>query len=187
MKPMYTLGLSLMLFVVTSAQDKEDGKTKEKQDKAANARQQTDDNLTKHEHIIWAGTGVDLKDKAKDAKTTPDAVSASFRQFFPDQEIDNVRKYHGLYAITFSNPVYTTTLIYKSNGTFVEARTVATEADLPLAVKEKVNRKSGYTADDVVIIENANKEKFYRVHMKKGTDSEYLFYNPQGEQILYDY
>jgi len=187
MKSICTIGLSLVISMAAIAQDKENNKPKEKEEKESKAAHKRPEEMKHHEQVIWAGTGIDLNSKSKDVKNVPDAVMASFRQYFPDQEIDNVMKYHGLYAITFSNEVYTTTLIYKTNGTFVEARTVATEADLPVVVKDKVKRKSGYSTSDVVIIENANKEKFYRVHMKKGVDSEFLFYNSHGDQVLYDY
>ena len=187
MKSICTIGLSLVISLAAIAQDKQNSKPKEKEEKGSNAGHKRPEDIKHHEQVIWAGTGIDLNDKAKDAKNIPDAVLTSFRQYFPNQEIDNVMKYHALYAITFSNEVYTTTLIYKANGTFVEARTVATEADLPVVVRDKVKRKSGYTTSDVVVIENAHKEKFYRVHMKKGADSEFLFYNSQGDQVLYDY
>ena len=187
MKAIYVLAIGLFLSVASFSQEKAKGKSKDKDEKGISTAHKNEGKVKEHERIIWAGTGVDLNDKSKDVKNIPDGVLASFRQYFPNEEIDNVRKYRGLYAITFSNPVYTTTLVYKGNGTFVEARTVATESDLPALVKDKVSRKSGYTTSDVVMIENANKEKFYRVHMKKGDENEFLFYNSQGEQVLYDY
>ena len=186
MKSTLTIALSVMISLVTFAQEKQEkNKAKEKPGKESNKKTSAD--VKQHERIIWAGTGVDLNEKSRDVKNIPDPVAASFRQYFPNQEIDNVRKYRGLYAITYANPIYTSTLIYKPNGTFVEARTVATESDVPPAIREKIKQKAGYNAGGVVMIENASKEKFYRVQLTKGTDNEFLFYNPEGEQVLYDY
>lgn len=187
MKSTITLALGLMISVASIAQDKQKSKKNDKGEKASNTGQKTSADINRHERIIWAGTGVDLNEKSKDVKNIPDPVLASFRQYFPNQEIDNVRKYRGLYAITYANPIYTTTLIYRPDGTFVEARTVATESDVPSTIREKIKQKAGYSAGDIVMIESANKEKFYRVQLTKGTDNEFLFYNPEGEQVLYDY
>lgn len=171
MKSICTFAICLLLSAATSAQGN-----------------QKEEKIKDHEKIIWAGTGIDLNDKSKDAKNVPDAVMASFRQFFPDQPIDNVRKYRGMYAITFSNSVYTTTLLYKANGTFLEARTVATNSTLPQAIVERVKQsKSEFAGNETVVIEKANKEKLYRVHLKKHNGSEYVVYNEAAEEVKYDY
>ena len=188
MKSICTIGLLLVLSIVTRAQDNAKHGGKEKDEKSSQKKRQEEEKIDRHEKIIWAGTGVNLNDKAKDSKNVPDAVMTSFRQFFPDQPIDNVRKYRGLYAITFSNPTYTTTFIYKADGTFVEARTVATDSVVPNIVKQKVRKSKGdYTTDDVVVIEKANKQKYYRLHIKKNNGSEYVVYSEQGEEVAYDY
>jgi hypothetical protein len=188
MKSICTAAFLLIFSIATMAQEKEKGKSKDKEEKGSHSNRDHDEKIKKHEHIIWAGTGIDLNDKSKDVKNIPDAILASFRQYFPDQEIDDVRKYHGLYALTFSNPVYTTTLIYKGDGTFVEARTVATESVVPEIVKEKVKKsKPGYKASEVVLIEKADKHKFYRYHLKKNNEDEYVVYNESGDPVSYDY
>jgi len=172
--------------VASLAQNKEDHQDKEKHEK--DERNGEHDKVMQHEKIIWAGTGIDLNDKSKDVRNVPDAVLTSFRQFFPNQEIDNVRKYHGLYAITFSNEVYTTTLIYKADGTFVEARTVATDSVLPPIVKEKVRKSNReYSPDDIVMIEKPNKEKLYRLHLKGNRKDQFAVYDEQGNEVHYDY
>src|SRR4249919_626986 len=130
MKAICVFALGLFISITSLAQDNK-GKSKDKDEKGSHTSHKNGGKVKEHERIIWAGTGIDLNDKSKDVKNIPDAVLASFRQYFPDQEIDDVRKYHGLYAITFSNAVYTTTLIYQADGTFVEARTVATDSVLP--------------------------------------------------------
>ena len=173
MKSIIALGLGLAVSIATLSQENGKGKNHD---------------IKQHEKIIWAGTGIDLNDKAKDAKKVPDAVMNSFRQYFPDQPIDNVLKYHGLYAITFSNAVYTTTLIYKADGTFVEARTVATESSLPEPIKASAKKsRPGYATNDVVMIEKANKQKFYRLHFKKDNRDEYAVYDESGQEVEYDY
>jgi hypothetical protein len=188
MKTICTIGLFLMFSFITQAQDNAKQGEREKEEKSSHKNKQDDEKIDRHEKIIWAGTGINMNDKAKDVKNAPEAVIASFRQFFPDQPIDNVRKYRGLYAITFSNPTYTTTFIYKADGTFVEARTVATDSIVPSIVKEKVKRSKGeYTPNDVVMIEKANKQKYYRFHVKKNNKSEYVVYSEQGEEVEYDY
>jgi hypothetical protein len=195
MKFICTLITCLMITAFSLAQEREKHHDKEMKEKSGQqdrdnerSNERNDDRVNQHEKIIWAGTGIDLNDKARDIKNIPEKVLASFRQFFPNQLIDNVRKYHGLYAITFSNPVYTTTLIYKADGTFVEARTVATDSILPQAVKEKVkNSKPGYTTSDIVLIEKADKRKFYRLHLKRDNDNRYVLFNEEGNEVAYDY
>ncbi len=188
MKAICVFALGLFISIASLAQDKDKGKSKDKDDKGSHTHHKNEGKVKEHERIIWAGTGIDLNDKSKDVKNIPDAVLASFRQYFPDQEIDDVRKYHGLYAITFSNAVYTTTLIYQADGTFVEARTVATESVVPEIVKEKVKKsKPGYSTAEVVMIEKANKQKFFRYHLKKDKDNEYVVFNETGDPVSYDY
>jgi hypothetical protein len=187
MKPIYIVGWCVLISISSFAQQNEKNKVKEKDKAGIAANEKTDRKIKDHERVVWAGTGIDLNEKSKNVKNVPNAVLTSFRQYFPNQEIDNFRKYRGLIAVTTSNPVYTTTLVYKPNGAFVEARTVATESDLPASIKENITRKAGYTSDGLVMIENANKEKFYRVHLKKGQENEFVFYNAAGEQVLYDY
>src|SRR5437764_994463 len=74
---------------------------KDKYEKGPKNPRIENDQVMEHERTIWAGTKMDLNNKSKDVKNIPDAVLTSFRQFFPNQQIDNVRKYRGLYAITF--------------------------------------------------------------------------------------
>jgi hypothetical protein len=187
MKSIATFGLFLLLSLFTFAQHEGKERSKKDDDKGSSNRGDNE-KIKSHEKIIWAGTGINLNEKSKDAKNVPDAVMNSFRQFFPDQQIDDVRKYHGLYAITFSNEVYTTTFIYKADGTFVEARTVATDSIIPQLVKEKIrNSMPGYSTSEVVMIEKADKQKFYRVHLKKNKENKFPIYNEQGQEIQYDY
>ena len=188
MKTLYLLAICALVALTSHAQRDDEHREKNKSGKASENPQIQNDHVNHHERIIWAGTGIDLNNKSKDVKHVPDAVLASFRQFFPNQEIDNVRKYRDLYAITFSNPVYTTTMIYKADGTFVEARTVATDSVLPQAVKETLrNTNRQYMADEIVVIEKANKEKFYRIHFKENQKDHFEVYNEQGHEVRYDY
>jgi Putative beta-lactamase-inhibitor-like, PepSY-like len=187
MKSLCVLGLYLFISIASISQDN-NSKPKGKSDKVSHSNQQNGEKIKLHEKVIWAGTGIDLNDKAKDAKNVPDAVMSAFRQLFPNQPIDNVRKYRGLYAITFSNEVFTTTFIYQADGTFVETRTVATDSVIPATVKQKVKEtKVDYQTNEVVLIEKANKQKFYRYHLRKNNSSEYLVYNEAAEEVKYDY
>ena len=88
MRSVYTIGLSLFISIASLAQDKDKGKSKDKDDKGSHTHHKNEGKVKEHERIIWAGTGIDLNDKSKDVKNIPDAVLASFRQYFPDQEID---------------------------------------------------------------------------------------------------
>ena len=186
MKSICAVGLFLLISIASISQD--NNQKKEKKEKPPHSNNQNGDKIKHHEKIIWAGTGIDLNDKAKDAKNVPNEVMAAFRQLFPDQPIDNVRRYRGLYAITFSNEVFTTTFIYQGDGTFVEARTVATDSVIPENVKQKVKQSKGdYQTSEVVLIEKANKQKFYRYHLKKNNASEYVVYNESAEEINVDY
>jgi hypothetical protein len=188
MKSIYLLAISALISVGSLAQANDEAKEKDKKEKSPKASRVENDQVTRHEKIIWAGTDVKLNDKSKDTRNVPDAVLTSFRQFFPDQPIDNVRKYRGLYAITFSNEVYTTTLIYKADGTFVEARTVATDSILPSVVKDKLKeRNKEYSPDEVVMIEKPNKEKFYRLHLKENHKERFAVYNEHGDEVNYSY
>ena len=188
MKTIYLFAVCALAYVGSVAQENERPKEKDKKENAPKHSSEQDDKMMRHEKIVWAGTGVSLNDKSKDTKNIPDAVLTSFRQFFPNQQIDNVRKYRGLYAITFSNEVYTTTLIYKADGTFVEARTVATDSILPPMVKDKLKeRNKQYSPDEVVMIEKANKEKFYRLHLKENQKERFAVYNEKGDEVNYNY
>ena len=187
MKPFYLLAVCTLISLGSVAQKNEEHKEKDKHEKESTHPKQNA-HVMQQEKIIWAGTGVDLNDKSRDVKNIPDAVMNSFRQFFPTQEIDNVRKYRGLYAITYSNAVYTTTLIYKADGTLVEARTVATDSILPSIVKEKLKEsKKEYSHDEIVMIEKPDKEKFYRLHVKENQRDRFVVYDEQGREIKYDY
>jgi hypothetical protein len=187
MKSIAIFGLYLLLCLSSFSQQKEHERNKKDDDKGSSYRAD-DEKIKNHEQIIWAGTGINLNEKSKDVKNVPDAIMNSFRQFFPNQQIDDVRKYHGLYAITFSNEVYTTTFIYKADGTFVEARTVATDSIIPQLVKEKIKGSMpDYSTSEVVMIEKANKEKFYRVHLKKNKENKFAVYNEHGQEVQYDY
>jgi len=188
MKSIYLLSICALISAGSIAQKDNDHKSNEKQEKSHHDGREDNDKLSKHEKIVWAGTGMDLNNKSKDVKNVPDAVLNSFRQFFPNQQIDNVRKYRGLYAITFSNPTYTTTLIYKADGTFVEARTVATDSILPPMVKQSLkDKKKDYDANEIVMIEKANKENLYRVHIKENQKDRFEVYNEKGSEVHYEY
>ena len=187
MKSIYTLTLAMLFSVALFAQQNKKEESKAKHENKSNPQEQ-EEKIEKHEKIIWAGTGIDLNEKSKDAKNVPDAVLNSFHQFFPNQPIDNVRKYRGLYAITFSNAVYTTTLIYKADGTFVEARTVATESAIPTIVKDEARRVKGeFDKDEVVVVEKANKQKYYRLHFKNNTTHPYAIFDESGHEVATDY
>jgi len=187
MKPLYLLAVAVLVSVGSLAQKNEEHKQNDKHEKAQKNPHESE-RVIQHDKIIWAGTGVDLNSRSKDVKNIPDAVLNSFRQFFPTQEIDNVRKYRGLYAITYSNATYTTTLIYKADGTLVEARTVATDSILPSIVKEKLKEaKKEYSHNEIVMIEKPNKEKFYRLHLKENQHDRFAVYDEQGREIQYDY
>ena len=179
----------LVLMFAGSALSQENKKQDhEKRDNHVTFAKGSDERIEKHDKIIWAGTGVKLNEKSKDVKNIPDAVLNSFNQFFPNQPIDNVRKFRGLYAITFSNPTYTTTLVYKADGTFVEARTVATDSILPAIVRNEARHKKGeYVTDEVVVIEKADKQKFYRLHFKNNSSKPYVVYNETGKEVDFDY
>ena len=188
MKSIYLLAVCALITAGSVAQENDRPKEKDKKEKSPKDPREENDQVMRHEKIIWAGTSVQLNDKSKDTRNVPDTVLNSFRQFFPDQPIDNVRKYRGLYAITFSNAVYTTTLIYKADGTFVEARTVATDSILPSMVKDKLKeRKKEYSPDEVVMIEKPNKEKFYRLHLKENQKERFAVFNESGDEVNYNY
>ena len=191
MKSVCTLALCLSITASSFAQGKEKQSDRNRPEETQNQKREdekNDERVNEHEKVIWAGTGINLNEKSKEVKSIPDKVLASFRQFFPNQSIDNVRKYHGLYAITFSNPTYTTTLIYKADGTFVEAITVATDSILPSQVKEKLREaKTDYYKNDLVLIERADKRKFYRVHLKRDKNNQFVVYNEEGKEVNYDY
>lgn len=187
MKP---INITLFVLIFSSSVVAQENKKQdhEKRDNHVTFAKGNDDRIEKHDKIIWAGTGVKLNDKSKDAKSIPDAVLNSFNQYFPNQPIDNVRKFRGLYAITFSNPTYTTTLVYKADGTFVEARTVATDSILPETVRNEARHKKGeYDTDEVVVIEKADKQKFYRLHFKNDSAKPYIVFNESGKEVDFDY
>ena len=66
MKPICIIGFCLFIFIGAIAQGN-----------------QKDKKVKDHEKIIWAGTGIDLNDKAKDAKHVPNAVMSAFPAIFP--------------------------------------------------------------------------------------------------------
>jgi len=186
MKAIYTVTFAMLVSSILIGQENKKDESKKKHSDKSYIQGQ--DKIKQHEKIIWAGTGVDLNEKSKDVKNVPDAVMNSFRQFFPNQPIDNVRRYHGLYAITFSNEVYTTTLVYKADGTFVEARTVATESAIPTIVKEEAKRSKGeFDKDEIVVVEKANKRKYYRLHFKNNSTHPYSMFDESGKEVEYDY
>jgi hypothetical protein len=186
MKTIYAIALCLFVTTYTNAQ--RDEKKEHKHEKNGQNVYRDDDRISQDEKIIWAGTGINLNDKAKDAKNVPDAVMTSFREFFPNQPIDNIMKYRGLYVVTFSNSTYTTSMVYRADGTFVEARTVATDSMIPQIVKDKVREsKHDYSSNEVVMIEKPDKKKFYRFHLRKNNTDEFVVYNEQGEKVNYDY
>ena len=188
MKTLYLLAVCALVALTSQAQRDDEHQEKDKHGKAQKNPRAENDQVDQHDRIIWAGTGMDLNNKSKDVNHIPDAVLSSFRQFFPNQAIDNVRKYRGLYAITFSNPTYTTTLIYKADGTFVEARTVATDSILPEMVKQTLkDKKKDYLSNEIVMIEKANKEKLYRVHVKENQKDKFEIYDEQGHEVQHDY
>jgi len=84
--------------------------------------------------------------------------------------------------------VYTTTLVYKADGTFVEARTVATESAIPTIVKEEAKRSKGeFDKDEIVVVEKANKRKYYRLHFKNNSTHPYSMFDESGKEVEYDY
>jgi hypothetical protein len=188
MKTFYVLAVYVLIAGTSHAQRDDQHLEKDKYEKGPKNPRIENDQVMEHERTIWAGTKMDLNNKSKDVKNIPDAVLTSFRQFFPNQQIDNVRKYRGLYAITFSNDIYTTTMIYKADGTFVEARTVATDSILPSAIKEKVKGLNNeYDPNEIVMIEKPNKEKFYRLHLKANQRDRFAVYDEQGREVNYHY
>ena len=143
-----------------------------------------------HEKIIWAGVGTDLTPASKDAKNVPPKVMASFREHFPNTEVDNWRKYRGNWAVTFSNPTYTTVMVFQPNGDWKDARTVATDF-LPIArMIDKVQAAHpGYTIvqGNIVKIDLPDSRVIYRIPLLKDGVTSYVFYDIDGNKVEYDY
>ena len=186
MKPILIFAAMILVGQLSYSQKKEKEHKQHKENNNAKASNEK----SNQEKIIWAGVGTDLTTASKDAKNVPPQIMSSYREHFPNTTVDGWRKYRGNWAVTFSNPTYTTVMVFHSNGDWKDARTVATDW-LPLArMIDKVQADySGYTIvqGNIVRIDLPDSTVIYRIPLVKDGQTSYVFYNIDGSKVEYSY
>jgi hypothetical protein len=149
---------------------------------------ENDDNSHKHEVTIWEGTHDNDGGGPKPSRNQPAKVSTAFKQDYPYAANVRWSKYRGDWTATFGHGFIWSTAVYHANGQRRDTRSLIGLPQLPPILEGIFRKRSGVQLSDIIKIEVPNVIKeIFRVKVISGGLTNFLFYNTDGQEVVYDY
>jgi hypothetical protein len=160
--------------------------TSSKGKKEQGSQQQTTSRST---NPIWEGTSGPEGGQGKPSKNQPAKVRAAFARDYPNATGVSWSKYRGDWTATFNNGLTRSTAVYHANGERRDTRTVVPQTQTPRNILDGIIKKApGTRIGDIIKIEAPRSvADIFRIKTTLNGTTRYLFYNPDGRQVSYDY
>lgn len=167
------------------------GKGKEGTNKIGNSgkeKQEKEQQIKKHEDIIWDGTNDKGKKGPHLSKNQPAPVRKAFQRDYPNAVNVRWSKYRGDWTATFANGLLTSTAVYHANGDLRDTRTPIPRSDLPGTIDDIFRKNPRMTVEDIIRINLPQQVRdIFRIKTTTDGIPKFRFYAADGREITYDY
>ena len=167
--------------------DKQKDKSKpEKVDEKIKVNQSDKDK--EHNNKVWEGVS-GSGSCGIPSKNQPAKVRSSFQRDYPNAGTVTWTKCRGDWTATFNNGIWRSTAVYHANGQRKDTRTPVMQNDVPRSVLGDIlKRRPGINIGNIVRIDlPVTSDPLFRVKIGPDTSPEYIFYDPKGVVMSYNY